>query len=547
MTALPAIRGAGGGDLHPFARQVLDYVRAGYPVLYVVTPEEDRAIELIQSAAGWQGKGNARRDLFVWSISRGLCTPDMRPVGRKTQGPDELLRYVLELQTPGIFILEDFHFFMDDRNRDSALYIRQLRDVVTPFKEGRKTIVILSSVLKLPPELEKDITVLDLASPDEAELLQVLEDTIQLVAADPRVEINLENGGREKIVKALAGLTRTEAENALAKALVTTSRIDPEDVPLLAAEKEQIIRKSGILEFYSTPERFENIGGLESLKQWLRERHHGFSEAARQFGLPAPKGMLLVGVPGCGKSLAAKVVGSEWQMPLLKFDLGKVFASLVGQAEENMRRTLKMAEAVAPCVLWIDEIEKGLSGARGGSGDSGVTTRIFGTLLTWMEENKKPVFVIATANDIDGIPSELLRKGRFDEIFFIDLPTANERATILAIHLARHQRDYREFNIGALVEATNNFSGAELEQVVVSGLYAAFAEGPDTRVEDRHLQLAAGRTRPLAESMSKKITALREAAGRWRSAGVDVDSKVEDAPLVQTPVPAQKPRRIFEV
>ena len=547
MTAGSAAGIAENSELHVFARQVLDYVRAGYPILYVVTPEEDRAIELIQSAAAWRGRGGANRDVFVWSISRGLCTPDMKPIGRKTQGPDELLRYLMELQTPGIFILEDFHFFMDERNRDSALYIRQLRDVVTPFKEARKTIVILSSVLKLPPELEKDITVLDLPSPDEAELLQVLDDTAQLVAADPRVEINLENGGREKIVKALTGLTRTEAENALAKALVTTSRIDPEDVPLLASEKEQIIRKSGILEFYSTPERFENIGGLDSLKQWLRERQQGFTEAARLFGLPAPKGILLVGVPGCGKSLAAKVIGSEWQMPLLKFDLGKVFASLVGQAEENMRRALRMAEAVAPCVLWIDEIEKGLSGARGGSGDSGVATRIFGTLLTWMEENKKPVFVIATANDIEGIPAELLRKGRFDEIFFIDLPTGHERATILAIHLARHQRDYRDFDIGALVAATKKFSGAELEQVVVSGLYAAFAEGQNTRVEDRHLLLAAGRTRPLAEAMSAKISILREAASRWRSAGVDQKDGLPAAPAVQAPAPASKPRRVFEV
>lgn len=307
--------------------------------------------------------------------------------------------------------------------------------------------VLLSPVLKIPPELEKDITVIDLEMPDEAELAGVLGDTIEQVTDNPKVEVNLEGESREKIVKALSGLTRSEAENALAKVIVTNSRIDAEDVGLLLTEKEQIIRKSGMLEYYASPERLGSIGGLDELKRWLRARGRAFSEAARVFGLPSPKGLLLVGVPGCGKSLTAKAVAAEWQMPLLKFDLGKVFGSLVGQAEENMRRAIKMAEAVSPCVLWIDEIEKGLSGSRGGSGDSGVTQRVFGQLLTWMEENTKQVFTIATANDIASLPPELLRKGRFDEVFFIDLPSPQERATILAIHLTKHHRDYREFDL----------------------------------------------------------------------------------------------------
>jgi ATP-dependent 26S proteasome regulatory subunit len=273
--------------------------------------------------------------------------------------------------------------------------IRQLRDLVGPFKASRKTVVLLSPVLKIPPELEKDVTVLDLEMPDEEELAALLNDTVEQMKDNPRVDVNLEGDARERIVKALNGLTRSEAENALAKVIVTNSRIDPEDVALLLSEKEQIIRKSGMLEYYSTPEHFGSVGGLDVLKAWLRSRGRAFSEAARLFGLPNPRGLLLVGVPGCGKSLTAKAVAAEWQMPLLKFDLGKVFASLVGQAEENMRRATKMAEAVAPCVLWIDEIEKGLAGARGGTGDSGVTTRVFGTLLTWMEENKKQVFTIA--------------------------------------------------------------------------------------------------------------------------------------------------------
>lgn len=374
--------------LSPFQQRLNTYLRAGYPILYVVTAEEDRAIELI---GGLVTDGElAKRRPYVWSVSRGLCTLDLKPVDRKT----------------------------------------------------------------------------------------------------------------------------------------------------------------GMLEFYSTPERFGSIGGLETLKVWLRQRGKAFSEAARQFGLPSPKGLLLVGVPGCGKSLSAKAVAAEWQMPLLKFDLGKVFGSLVGQSEENMRRALKMAEAVAPCVLWIDEIEKGLSGVRGPTGDSGTSTRVFGTLLTWMEENQKPVFTIATANDIEGLPPELLRKGRFDEIFFIDLPSPQERANILAIHLTKHHRDYREFDLAAHVQATEGFSGAEIEQAVVSALYTAFVEGEDTKLADRHLQQAVSTTVPLSQSMGSRIAALRaEATEKWRPASGGADAAQAEAELaIAEPPPApKKPKRIFDV
>ena len=534
--------------LSAFQERLNTYLRAGYPILYVVTAEEDRAVELIGALVA-DGE-LAKRRPYVWSVSRGLCTLDLKPVDRKTADPKRILPYLLESPDPGVFILEDFHFFLDDRSPTAPLVIRQLRDLVGPFKAARKTVVLLSSVLKLPPELEKDLTVVDLDMPGEEELAAVLDDTVEQVRDNPRVEVNLGEGGREKIVKALTGLTRTEAENALAKVVVTRSRLDPEDVDLLLAENEQIIRKSGMLEFYSTPERFGSIGGLEHLKIWLRQRGKAFSEAARLFGLPSPKGLLLVGVPGCGKSLSAKAVAAEWQMPLLKFDLGKVFGSLVGQSEENMRRALKMAEAVAPCVLWIDEIEKGLSGVRGQSGDSGTSTRVFGTLLTWMEENQKPVFTIATANDIEGLPPELLRKGRFDEVFFIDLPSPQERANILAIHLTKHHRDYREFDLAAHVQATEGFSGAEIEQAVISALYMAFAEGEDTKLADRHLQQAVGTAVPLSQSMGQRITMLRaEAKEKWRPAsGGEETTKAEAALAIAEPPPApKKPKRVFDV
>jgi SpoVK/Ycf46/Vps4 family AAA+-type ATPase len=259
---------------------------------------------------------------------------------------------------------------------------------------------------------------------------------------------------------------------------------------------------------------------------------------------------LLVGVPGCGKSLSAKAVAAEWKMPLLKFDLGKVFGGLVGQSEENMRRALKMAEAVAPCVLWIDEIEKGLAGTRGQQGDSGVAARVFGTMLTWMEENQKQVFTVATANDIEGLPPELLRKGRFDEVFFIDLPGTGERATILAIHLTKHHRDYRDFNLSRHAAGTHGFSGAELEQVVVSALFEAFAEGEESRLEDKHLERTITATVPLSQSMGPKIAKMREEARlKWRLAASDVEAGElsDDVAMSEPPPVAKKRRRVFEV
>lgn len=532
-----------------FRDELKIYIQAGYPILYLVTPEEVRAIELIAELL--TSDELSQRKPYVWSISRGLCDMNYKTIDRKTGDPTKIIPYLIDFQEPGVFILEDFHSVIDEKSQTSPIIKRQLRDVVTPFKASRKTIVILSPVLKIPPELEKDITVLDLEPPTEEELLATLEETIEQVKDKPQVEINLDGNARETIVKALSGLTQTEAENALAKVIVSNSRLDPEDIPLLLAEKEQIIRKSGMLEFYSSPEQFGSVGGLDQLKEWLRQRGRGFSEEAKLFGLPSPKGLMLVGVPGCGKSLTAKAVASEWKMPLLKFDLGKVFGGLVGQSEENMRRAIKMAEAVAPCVLWIDEIEKGLSGSRGGQGDGGTAQRVFGTMLTWMEENTKPVFTIATANDIEGLPPELLRKGRFDEIFFIDLPNPNERGIILAIHLGRRQRDYKDFDLSRHVQTTEGFSGAELEQVIISALYEAFGEGEDMVLEDRHLEQVITDFVPLSQSMGRKIAKLRaEAKEKWRNASGEPDKTDTDETEVSMPEPPpvpKKQKRIFDL
>jgi SpoVK/Ycf46/Vps4 family AAA+-type ATPase len=534
-----------GPTLNAFQKAIQTHIRAGYPALYVVTAEEERAIDLIGGAVAALG---GQRGTLVWSISRGLCTLDLKPVDPKTADPKRVLPWLLETKERAVFLMEDFHALLDERAKDAPLIIRQLRDLVRPFPQQGKTLVILSPVLKIPPELEKEITVLDLEMPTEAELAAVLENTIAEVKDNPRVELNLGGDARERIVRALIGLTYLEAENALAKAIVSKSRLDIEDIDMLLAEKEQIVRKSGVLEYYSSPEKFGSIGGLDELKAWLRQRARAFSEEARAFGIPNPRGLMLVGVPGCGKSLTAKAVAAEWKLPLVKFDLGRVFGGLVGQSEDNMRRALKMAEAVSPCVLWIDEIEKGLAGSRGQSGDGGVTARVFGTLLTWMEEKKKPVFVIATANDIDGLPDELLRKGRFDEIFFIDLPTPQERATVLAIHLTRARRDYKEFDLARHALAAEGFSGAELEQAVVDALYLAFGQGQNTALTDAHLERAIFSLVPLSRSMERKIDVLRQRAGQWRPAGKrETAAGGASAAMTEPPPAPPKRRRIWEV
>src|SRR5213075_2059796 len=311
----------------------------------------------------------------------------------------------------------------------------KLRDLAHDLKKSQKNVLLLSPVLKIPPELEKEVAIIDWDLPDRGEIDGIVGRLLQELpvgvepgpAADPQ--------GRERIVEAALGLTYVEAENVLAKSIVRNKTFD---IPTVLSEKKHIIRKSGILEYYEAQESLDELGGLETLKLWLQKRRGAFTSKARDFGLPLPKGILLIGVPGCGKSLTAKAVGALWQMPLLRLDVGKIFAGLVGSSEENIRTVIKTAEAVAPAILWIDELEKGFSGT-GSSGqtDGGITSRVFGSFITWLQEKTMPVFVIATANNVQALPPELLRKGRFDEIFFCDLPDREDRGAILDIHLRK--------------------------------------------------------------------------------------------------------------
>jgi SpoVK/Ycf46/Vps4 family AAA+-type ATPase len=372
---------------------------------------------------------------------------------------------------------------------------------------AKKHVVLLSPQEDVPKDLETDIAVVDFELPDRECLDGVVQDCLNVYPKADALTVNSDTTLRSRLVEAGLGLSRSEFENVLARSLARCKDLDLE---VVNEEKEAIIRRNGILEFYRPKETTDDIGGLGDLVSWLSKRGSAFGKKAREYGLPAPKGVLIVGIPGTGKSLTAKAVGNLWKLPLLRLDMGKVFGSLVGESEANIRKVIQTAEAVAPCVMWIDEMEKALSGT-GSSGDtdSGVTARVFGSVLTWLSEKESPVFVVATANDISSLPPELLRKGRLDEIFFVDLPDSAVRDEIFRIHLAKKGRDVDRFNVSELASASDGFSGAEIEQAVISALYDSFDD------EERELTTAdilksIKETVPLSTTMRTNIEAMRD-------------------------------------
>src|SRR5258705_484672 len=379
--------------------------------------------------------------------------------------------------------------------------------------------------MEIPTELDKEITVLNYPLPAREDLSELLDKIIEDVRQFKQVKIELDDAGRERLLQAALGLTLSEAENVFAKIIVKEERLSGDDVNEVFAEKQQIIRKSGLLEYYATSENFANIGGLALLKEWLNKRAVAFTVEAQQFGLPPPKGILMLGVQGCGKSLCAKAVSNQWQLPLLRFDMGRMFGSLVGSSEENVRRAIAVAESVAPAILWVDEIDKAFAGSQGsGARDGGTTARVFGTFLTWLSEKTAPVLVVATANDISQLPPELLRKGRLDEIFFVDLPTRDERVEVFRIHLNKRGREAARFDLAALAEDSKDFSGAEIEEAINSALYDAFYAKQELKT--KHVITALAQTVPLAKTMDEQINRLRSSAeGRAPKSSVPRDAQ----------------------
>jgi hypothetical protein len=427
------------------------------------------------------------------------------------------LEQVIEQVEPAIFIFKDFHPFLTKNN---FAIVRKLKEIALHLKNSFKTIVLISPTMEIPTELEKEVTVLNYPLPSRDDLSGLLDKIVEDVVQFKQVKIDLDDAGRERLLSAALGLTLGEAENVFAKIIVKDERLSGGDVNEVFAEKQQIIRKSGLLEYYTTEDSFSNVGGLAVLKDWLDKRAAAFGNEAREFGLPAPKGILMLGVQGCGKSLCAKAVSNQWQLPLLRFDMGRMFGSLVGSSEENVRRAIAVAESVAPAILWVDEIDKAFAGSQGsGATDGGTTARVFGTFLTWLSEKTAPVFVVATANDISQLPPELLRKGRLDEIFFVDLPSLEERQEIFRIHIARHRRPVEKFDVLALAEASKDFSGAEIQEAINSALYDAFYDKGD--ITTASILAALAQTVPLAKTMDEQINRLRSwAEGRARNASV---------------------------
>lgn len=493
-------------------------IRARYPMIYVVSPEEARVEDAVKRLV------DGKKQVVTWAATQPFGATD--PSGRVLGGAapvtldghqaaldalDHITRRIQD-DVRAVFILRDFDPYLDN-----AVVVRKLRDLAFTLKRSYSTLIFLSPVLVVPPHIEKEIIVIDYDLPSFEELCIILEELVTRVCGNPQVCIDLDEVQRESLVKAALGLTADEAANVFAKALVLNSRLDEFDIQVVLNEKKQIIRKTGMLEFYEADDGLQGVGGLEHLKQWLQKRGGAFSEKAREFGLPWPRGVLLLGVPGCGKSLTAKAIGSAWNLPLLRFDVGNVFGKYVGESEANMRRVLKAAEAVAPCVLWVDELEKAFSSGRGE--DGGTSVRILGSFLSWLQDKKAPVFVVATANNVEALPPELLRKGRLDEIFFVDLPNQEERGEIFSIHLQKHGRVASQFQLPELAEVSEGFSGAEIEQAVVAAMYDAFDAKRDVATQDltHNLEIMV----PLSVTMSEDIEALREwASTRARPASL---------------------------
>ncbi len=505
--------------------------RARFPYVYITTWEEERAINLIKRISKSEKLIRIPREVYVWTQTNGFILDGQKIDG--TQSPDKAIDFIRDCNKNSVFIMCDFHVYFGVKGRQVDYnVVRKLRDNLSDLKTSkfRKNVIFLASELLIPETMQKELTILDMPLPTLSEIKSKFD---KMITQNTQIDTSeLDADTKEKLCKAAMGLTLQEAENAFALAMVNDGKVDINDLNIILSEKMQVIKKTGILEFINTDIKITDVGGLENLKNWLNKRNNSWSESAKKYCLPAPKGVLITGVPGCGKSLTAKAMSAAWQLPLLKLDFGKIFSGIVGSSEENMRKAIKTAEAVAPSILWVDEIEKSLSGLNS-NGDSGTSSRIFGTFLTWMQEKTAPVFVIATANNINSLPAELLRKGRFDEIFFVDLPTLRERKEIFKLHLSKRLKDKEvaskiDLNDNLyteLAQMTEGFVGAEIEQVVISALYEAYFNKRPLDFSD--LANTIKNVVPLSVTQKEQILAIRQWANIRAVAATKKDDMAE--------------------
>jgi SpoVK/Ycf46/Vps4 family AAA+-type ATPase len=503
------------GERMDFIKQLDTYLRARFTLIVLITHEEERAIDMIRrmcedshrDCMSWDGA-----DGFRWQTAGSGNPPTAKD---PLTALDQIDKW--DPDSPTLFVLKDFHDFWGN-----AQVRRKLRNLAQRLKYTKNSMLVTTPSSRLPEELKDEVILENFPMPDAEQIQQVLNRLVSSSGA----RVNLPPLGQEKLVQAALGLTTSQAHRVFSKAIVGKEGVlDDRDIDLVTEEKKQIIRESEALEFFTTDETPDNVGGLKVLKDWLRLRERAFSSRAREYGLPMPKGIALLGIPGTGKSLTAKMVSSLWRLPLLRLDVGALFGSLVGESEERTRRALHLAETIAPCILWIDEMEKAL--AHGGL-DSGTSTRVFGSILTWMQEKRAPVFVVATANDISSIPAELLRKGRFDEIFFLDLPTVEERKEIFRVHLNKRRRIPADYDIDILAVNSEGYVGAEIEQAIIDAMYIGFNEDREFSTAD--ILEALRHQVPLSVSQRERISYLRNwlREGRAQSASFEEVHDAED-------------------
>ena len=487
--------------------RLTNYFKAGFPAVAIQTTEEQRAQADVIAAAK-----DLKVGVATWSATEGMKR--VLPRTEDFDSTEDLLAACRLRLTDTIIILRDPHQW--PFNSDPTL-ARAFRDLLVFGAQNGSTVVVIAPEFKPWSAVEKMVTVIDYTLPDKAALTQIAEGMRQSGAmTDKDGKETLPDPATDEVLRALSGLSTSESENALALSLIETNRFD---AGVIYREKIQAVRRSGLLEIIDAdPRGLDAIGGLDNLKDWIMRRKRAFTPDAEKYGLPMSKGIMLVGCPGAGKSLSARAFGTALNIPTLKLDIGNLFNSLVGESEARTRDALKLAEAMAPAVIWLDEVDKGMAGASGsGSGDSGVTRRVFGTVLSWMQERKRPVFVVATANQVEFLPPEVLRKGRFDEIFALDLPNPTERAAIAEVLLRKKKRDPETFDMKLIVKSTHDFTGAEIEAAIDEALFAAFDQEREVTAQD--ICLACMSTQPLAKMAKEKIDAIRAwAKGRARPA-----------------------------
>lgn len=476
------------------------FINAGHACIAIQTLEEEHALHLVRHAAVGRG-------LWLWSVVDGIrdgLIADLPPIP-ETEHPAAALLYWTRLAGDGqdrICAALDLSGHLRDERTTRAL-----RELIQVFRRNKRQLVLIDHRDELPVVIAESANRFEISLPKEEELEELLLSTLREMNRDRKIDISISRSGLNSIVRNLQGLTRTQAEQVIVDTVAEDRRLNSEDIHTVLAHKRRSLQRDGLLEYIEAPSDASEIGGMKRLKQWLRHRQYALTDKAIEFGLTAPRGILLLGVQGAGKSLCAKGIAAAWKRPLLRMDPAALYDRYVGESERRLRDTLRQAESMAPIILWIDEIEKAFASAASRSTDGGLSQRMFGTLLTWMQEHLAPVFVVATANDIEALPPELLRKGRFDEIFFVDLPNRSTRETIFSIHLKRRKRNAKAFNLRALAEASEGYSGAEIEQAIIAGLHEAFAGESELTTELLLGTLKA--SPPLSVTMSERVQCLR--------------------------------------